>query len=240
MPSLSLVEGWHAPAGRQTCEPRPLAQARQIRPAAPVGARKPGTRPTDRLAGQPERRQPNRRSGRDPGPDPTPAPPQNHGSRAGSTIHILPAEYLRLSRWAETSEYHARSSSYVPSQRSGGSGITGGHGFALRQTCLPAAAHPRSNATPADGSERTSPFRRGLRNSRSPTPQILRVQCETGELRSRHAEHRDRCTRTETDTHDIASGGAPRPAGGSAAARSAGPSPPCTGIRRFRSGSCGV
>jgi hypothetical protein len=117
------------------------------------------------------------------------------------------AEYLRLSRWAEISEYHARSSSYVPSQRPGGSGITGGHGFALRQTCLPAAAHPWSNATPADGSERASPFRRGLGNSRSPAPQIFRVQCETGELRSRHAEHRDRCTRTETDTHDVASGG---------------------------------
>ena len=36
--SLSQVEGWHAPAGRRTREPRPLAQARQIRPAAPVGA----------------------------------------------------------------------------------------------------------------------------------------------------------------------------------------------------------
>src|SRR6266480_5676904 len=103
MPSLSEVEGWHAPAGRQTWEPRPLAQARQIRPAAPVGARKPGTRPTDRLAGQPERRQPNRRSGRDPGPDPTPAPPQNHGSRAGSTIHSLPAAYA----WAGSSTLDA-------------------------------------------------------------------------------------------------------------------------------------
>src|SRR5215470_2584658 len=96
MPSLSLVEGWHAPAGRRTWQPRPLAQARQIRPAAPVGARKPGARPADRLAGQPERRQPNRRSGRDPGPDPTPTPPQNHGSRAGSTIHSLPAESARV------------------------------------------------------------------------------------------------------------------------------------------------
>jgi hypothetical protein len=32
------LKGWHAPAGRRTCEPRPLIQARQIRPAAPVGA----------------------------------------------------------------------------------------------------------------------------------------------------------------------------------------------------------
>ena len=35
-------EGWHAPAGRRSCEPRPLAQARQIRPAALAVARKPG------------------------------------------------------------------------------------------------------------------------------------------------------------------------------------------------------
>ena len=41
-----------------------------------------------RLAGQ----------GRDPGPDPTPAPPQNHASRAGSTIHSLPAESPALLR----------------------------------------------------------------------------------------------------------------------------------------------
>src|SRR6266702_4572095 len=55
MPSLFLwLKGWHAPAGRRTCESRPLAQDGQIRPAAPVGARNPGTRPTDRLAGQPE------------------------------------------------------------------------------------------------------------------------------------------------------------------------------------------
>src|SRR5712692_1879251 len=91
MPSLSLVEGWHGPAGRRTCEPRPLAQARQIRPAAPVGARKPGTRPTDRLAGQPERRQPDRRSGRDPGPRPyarTTAKPGKQGRKHLSTVSL--------------------------------------------------------------------------------------------------------------------------------------------------------
>src|SRR6266576_257668 len=52
MPSLSEVEGWHAPAGRRTWEPRPLAQARQIRPAAPVGARG-WARPTDRSQDSP-------------------------------------------------------------------------------------------------------------------------------------------------------------------------------------------
>jgi transposase len=35
---FSVVEGWHAPAGRRSVKPRPLAQARQIGPAAPVGA----------------------------------------------------------------------------------------------------------------------------------------------------------------------------------------------------------
>jgi hypothetical protein len=61
------AEGWHAPAGRRTCEPRPLVQDGQIRPAAPAVAIKTWARPTDRFAGQPERRQPIRRSGRDPG-----------------------------------------------------------------------------------------------------------------------------------------------------------------------------
>jgi hypothetical protein len=68
-PFLRLRDGTH-PLAVGPCEPRPLAQARQIRPAAPAGARKPGTQPTDRLAGQLGRRQPNRRSGRDPGPRP--------------------------------------------------------------------------------------------------------------------------------------------------------------------------
>ena len=51
IPFLRLT-GWHAPAGRQTREPRPLAQDGQIRPAAPAGARNPGARPADHLAGQ--------------------------------------------------------------------------------------------------------------------------------------------------------------------------------------------
>ena len=41
-PFLWLRDGTH-PLAARTCEPRPLAQARQIRPAAPVGARKPGS-----------------------------------------------------------------------------------------------------------------------------------------------------------------------------------------------------
>ena len=53
-PFLTLRDGTH-PLAARTCEPRPLAQARQIRPAAPVGALRTGARPTDRFAGQPKR-----------------------------------------------------------------------------------------------------------------------------------------------------------------------------------------
>ena len=58
------------------------------------GCQKTWARPTNRFAGQPEQRQPNRRSGRTQAPDPTPRPSQNRGSRAGSTIHTLPADYV--------------------------------------------------------------------------------------------------------------------------------------------------
>src|SRR5713101_6990462 len=99
-PSLSVVEGWHAPAGRRTCEPRPLAQARQIGPAAPVGAIKnlgPGRQIVSRTA-----RDGVSRFGGQAGTqatDPTPVPPQNQGSRAGSTIYILPSpHHLKTTR----------------------------------------------------------------------------------------------------------------------------------------------
>src|SRR5437773_5570144 len=81
--SLSEVEGWHAPAGRRTWEPRPLAQARQIRPAAPVGARR-WARPTSRSQDSPSGVG---RFGGQAGtqaPDPTPTPGQNHAGTAGS------------------------------------------------------------------------------------------------------------------------------------------------------------
>ena len=92
-PFLRLRDGTH-PLAIGPVNPgllhRPGRSDRQRR-----GCRKPGARPTDRLAGQPVRRQPNRRSGRDPGSDPTPVSSQNRGSRAGNTIHSLPAEYFR-------------------------------------------------------------------------------------------------------------------------------------------------
>src|SRR5216683_7391225 len=81
-----VVKGWHAPAGRRTREPRPLAQAGQIRPAAPVGARNwdPAGKP---VAGQPQRRRPDRRSGRVPGSDVTPVPPQNPAAPRGAVLY---------------------------------------------------------------------------------------------------------------------------------------------------------
>src|SRR5258707_6108063 len=88
--------GWHAPAGRRTCDPRPLAQDGQIRPAAPVGAWNLG--PDRQIVSQDstKRRQPNRRSDRDPVPQtlaPTASP---LGSGVRGTTHTLPAEYARL------------------------------------------------------------------------------------------------------------------------------------------------
>ena len=68
MPSLSLVEGWHAPAGRRTCETLASDPGQADQTGSAGGCQKTWARPTDRFARQPERRQPNRRSGRDPGP----------------------------------------------------------------------------------------------------------------------------------------------------------------------------
>jgi hypothetical protein len=100
-PLLWLRDGTH-PLAARTSEPRPLAQVRQIRPAAPVGA-KTWARPTSRSQDSPSSAG---RFGRQAGtqaPDGTSAPGENHGSRAGSrpagpgsTIHILPAEYKRM------------------------------------------------------------------------------------------------------------------------------------------------
>src|SRR6476619_5359395 len=92
--SLSQVEGWHAPAGRRTCEPRPLAQDGQIRPAPPVGAVNLG--PGRRIVLQDSPHGVSRLGSQagTQAPDPTPVSAQNRESRAGSTIHSLPAEYV--------------------------------------------------------------------------------------------------------------------------------------------------
>ncbi len=100
-PFLRLRDGTH-PLAVGPVKPWPLIQARQIRPAAPVGARKTGTRPTDRFARQPERRQPNRRSGRDQAPDPTRPSRQGQGSRAGSNYPQSPCRIgAQVSKWVE-------------------------------------------------------------------------------------------------------------------------------------------
>jgi hypothetical protein len=62
-----VVEGWHAPAGRQSCEPWPLAQARQDRERHRRWVPQtwdPGRQVESK---DNQRRQPNSRSGRDPG-----------------------------------------------------------------------------------------------------------------------------------------------------------------------------
>ena len=84
------------PLAARTCEPWPLAQARQIRPAAPVGAK--GWGPADRsLSRQPERRRPIRRSGRD--PVPILRPRQAEASEAGP--EHLPTSSLPITPWWE-------------------------------------------------------------------------------------------------------------------------------------------
>src|ERR1019366_3158155 len=51
--------------------------------------------------------------------DLTPTPPQNHGSRAGSTTHILPAEYARpgVRSSASAGRYRMAGSGSVPRHR---------------------------------------------------------------------------------------------------------------------------
>src|SRR6266849_6100004 len=93
--SFLWLKGWHAPAGRRTCDPRPLVQDGQIRPAVPVGATKTWD-PAGQIVSRTARGGVSRFGGQagTQAPDPTPAPPQNRGSRAGSLTHILPAGYV--------------------------------------------------------------------------------------------------------------------------------------------------
>src|SRR5215470_1629547 len=105
-----LRDGTHQLAAR-TCEPRPLTQATQIRPAAPVGALKLG------LGRQLVRRATRDGVGRfggqaGPRPGPTPTSPRDVGSRAGALIHILPAESARLAIAPESSWAARKSTGY--------------------------------------------------------------------------------------------------------------------------------
>src|ERR1700730_11655775 len=111
--SLSQVERWHAPAGRRTCEPRPLAQDGQIRPAPPVGAVNLG--PGRRIVLQDSPHGVSRLGSQagTQAPDPTPVSAQNRGSRAGSTTHSLPADSARLMIMSATRALRHRKSSYA-------------------------------------------------------------------------------------------------------------------------------
>src|SRR5262249_8763591 len=81
IPFSGLRDGTH-PLPARTCEPRPLAQARQIRPAAPAGAENLG--PGRQIASQDSPDGVSRIGGQagTQAPDPTPVSSQNRGSRA--------------------------------------------------------------------------------------------------------------------------------------------------------------
>src|SRR5258707_7207774 len=93
--SLLWLQGWHAPAGRRTCETPASSQARQIRPAVPVGAMKPG--PGRQIVSQDNPSGISRFGGQagTQAPDPNAPSSQSHGGRAGSITHILPADSAR-------------------------------------------------------------------------------------------------------------------------------------------------
>src|SRR2546430_17438997 len=87
-PYTTLFRSWPP-----TWEPRPLVQDGQIRQAPPVGARKLG--PGRQIVSKTTRYGVSRFGGQagTQVSDATPPPAQNRGSRAGSTTHILPADY---------------------------------------------------------------------------------------------------------------------------------------------------
>jgi len=93
--SFLWLKGWHAPAGRRTCETPASSQADQTGCAGgcqktwdPAGR---SFRRTARAASADSEVRPGPRA-----PDPTPPPGHRRGSRARSTIHTLPAESARL------------------------------------------------------------------------------------------------------------------------------------------------
>src|SRR5713226_576906 len=103
MPSLSLVRDGTHPLAARTREPRPLIQARQIRPAAPVGAKNLG--PGRQIVSQDSPSGVSRIGGQagTQASDPTPAPPRNQGSRAGSTYPQSPCRIFARRLLAESS-----------------------------------------------------------------------------------------------------------------------------------------
>src|SRR6266699_2533313 len=96
--SFLWLKGWHAPAGRRTCETPASSQARQIRPTPLAGAINLG--PGRQIVSQDNPNGVSRIGGQagTQASDPRPIPRQNRGSRAGagSATHILPAESAPL------------------------------------------------------------------------------------------------------------------------------------------------
>src|SRR6266568_9068385 len=87
------VEGWHAPAGRRTCE-TPASSPGQADQTGRAGGCRETLDPGRQIVAQDNPSGVSRFGGQagTQAPGPTPAPPQNHGSRAGSTTHTLPAD----------------------------------------------------------------------------------------------------------------------------------------------------
>src|SRR5436190_19610646 len=94
--SFLWLKRWHAPAGRRTCEPRPLAQDTQIRPAPPVGATKTwdpagrSFRRTTRTAPADSEIRPVPRA-----TNPRPQRAYGLGTTPGRILHILPPQVRR-------------------------------------------------------------------------------------------------------------------------------------------------
>src|SRR6516164_8427627 len=91
----ALRDGTH-PLAVGPVKPRPLIQARQIRPAAPVGARNLG--PGRQIVSQDSPNGVSRIGGQagTQAPDPTSTSPQKHGSRAGSNYPQSPCRIFAL------------------------------------------------------------------------------------------------------------------------------------------------
>src|SRR5258707_7905429 len=115
--SLLWLQGWHAPAGRRTCETPASSQARQIVPAVPVGAMNPG--PGRQIVSQDNPIGVSRFGGQagTQAPDPNAPSSQSQGGRAGSITYILPAESARLRLWICCSDSRSRLVSYVRAPR---------------------------------------------------------------------------------------------------------------------------
>src|SRR2546430_13515655 len=89
----SQVEGWHAPAGRRTCETL-ASDPGQADQTGNAGGCQKNWDPADRSFRKTTRYGVSRLGGQagTQAPDPTRPSPQDQGSRAGSVIHTLPAE----------------------------------------------------------------------------------------------------------------------------------------------------